>query len=100
MTDFAIKALAAASLSLIAVAPAAAKEIHASVYFGDLDLASAAGAEALNARLLGTVKSVCERPDMRDLKAFASWKACKDAAMSNALEQLASKGTGTFAALD
>ena len=100
MNSFAIKALAAASLSLLAVAPAAAQELQATVSYGDLDISSAAGAEALNARLLGTVKSVCERPDIRDLKAVTAWEACKDAAMSDALEQLSGKGAATVAALD
>ena len=97
MNSFAIKALAAASLSLLAVAPAAAQELQATVSYGDLDISSAAGAEALNARLLGTVKSVCERPDIRDLKAVTAWEACKDAAMSDALEQLSGKGAATVA---
>lgn len=100
MNTLAIKALAAASLTLLAVAPAAAQEVQATVHYGDLDISSAAGAEVLNARLLGTVKSVCERPDIRDLKAVAAWEACKDAAMSSALEQLAGKGAAIIAALD
>ena len=100
MTKLAIKALVAASLSLLAVAPAAAQGVQATVYYGDLDISSAAGAEVLNARLLGTVRSVCERPDIRDLKAVVAWEACKDAAMSSALEQLAGKGAATVAALD
>jgi UrcA family protein len=86
------KALAAASLSLLAVAPAAAQEVQATVHYGDLDITSPAGAAALNARLLGSIRSVCERPDLRDLKAVTAWEACKDAAMSSALEQLAAKG--------
>ena len=85
-------AIAAATLALVAAAPAAAQQVQATVSYGDLDVASAAGAEALNARLLGTIKSVCERPDIRDLKAVTAWEACKDAAMSSALEQLAVKG--------
>lgn len=92
MKAIAIKALAAASLSLLAVAPAAAQEVRATVHFSDLDIASPAGAEVLNARLLGTIESVCERPDMRDLKAMVAWEACKDAAMSSAVEQLAARG--------
>ena len=86
------KALAAVSLSLIAVAPAAAQETQASVHYGDLDLASAAGAKALNARLLETIDTVCERPDIRNLWAVPAYEACKDRAMSSALEQLAAKG--------
>jgi UrcA family protein len=92
MTNFATKALAAASLSLFAVAPAAAEEVRATVHFGDLDVASDAGAQALNARLLGSIKTVCARPDIRDLKAATAWEACKDSAMSSALEQLSAKG--------
>ena len=92
MTSIALKALAAASLAFIAVAPAAAQQVQATVHYGDLDIASPAGAEVLNTRLLGTVKSVCERPDLRDLKSMNAWEACKDAAMSSALEQLAVKG--------
>lgn len=85
-------ALAAASLSLLAVAPAAAEEVQATVYFGDLDVASAAGAATLNARLLGTIDALCERPRVLDLKANVAWNECKDTAMSSALEQLAVKG--------
>ena len=88
MNSFAIKALAAASLSLLAVAPAAAQELQATVSYGDLDISSAAGAEALNARLLGTVKSVCERPDIRDLKGMVAFEACKADALAGAMEQL------------
>jgi len=92
MKTLAIKALAAASLSILAVAPAAAQEVHATVHFGDLDIASPSGAQELNSRLLSSIKSVCERPYIRDLKAVAAWEACKDTAMSSALEQLAVKG--------
>ena len=93
MKTIAIKTLAATSLSLVAVAPAAAQEVRATVHIGDLDVASAAGGEALNARLLGSIDAVCERPDLRNLKAVSAWEQCKDAAMSSALEQLSAKGT-------
>jgi UrcA family protein len=98
MIKLATMALAAASLSLLTVAPAAAQDVQATVHYGDLDISSPAGAEALNTRLLGTVKSVCERPDMRDLKALTAWEACKDAAMLSALEQLSAKGAATVVA--
>ncbi len=89
MKSIAIKALAAVSLAVAATAPAAAQEV--AVYFGDLDITTAAGAEALNARMLNAVDTVCERPEVRDIKANLAWNACKDAAMSSALEQLAVK---------
>ena len=85
-------AFADASLSLLAVAPAAAEEVQATVFFGDLDLTTAAGAETLNARLLGTIDALCERPRVIDIKANVAWNECKDTAMSSALEQLAIKG--------
>jgi UrcA family protein len=86
-------ALAAASLSLLAAAPAAAQESRVIVTYADLDLASPAGSEALFSRLVGGVRAVCERPDsIRDLKAVAAWEDCKDRAMSSALDQLAVKG--------
>jgi len=92
MNTLALKALAAASLSLLAVAPAAAQEVRTTVYFGDLDIASYAGAETLNLRLLGAIDAVCERPSVRDLKGNVAFNECRDAAMSSALEQLATKG--------
>lgn len=85
-------ALAAASLSLLAVAPAAAQDARGTVFFGDLDTASYAGAQTLNARLLGAIDAVCERPYLRDLKGNVAFNECKDAAMSSALEQLTALG--------
>jgi UrcA family protein len=87
MKAIAVKALAAASLSLLGTAPVAAQEV--SVYFGDLDISTAAGAETLNVRLLSAIDTICERPFIRDLKRMAAWSECKDSAMSSALEQLA-----------
>jgi UrcA family protein len=92
MKTIAIKALAAASLSLLAVAPAAAEEVSTTIHYGDLDIATAAGAQALNTRLLAGIDTVCAKPDSRDLKVIKSWADCKDAAMSSALEQLAAQG--------
>jgi UrcA family protein len=86
------KVLAATSLLLLAAAPAAAQEVRATVYFGDLDIASYADAVTLNVRLLGAIDAVCERPSLRDLKGGAAFNACRDAAMSSALEQLAVTG--------
>ena len=65
MTKFAINAVLAASLSLLVVAPAAAEEFTTQVTYGDLDLASPAGAKVLAQR----VDAACARPDIRDLTA-------------------------------
>jgi UrcA family protein len=85
-------ALAAASLALLSAAPSAAQEVKTTVHFGDLDIASYAGAETLNVRLLGAIEAVCERPSVRDLKGNVAFNECRDAAMSSALEQLAAAG--------
>ena len=96
MNTFAIKALAAASLSLLAIAPAAAQEVRVAVPYGDLDIASPAGAAELATRLQTGIEVACARPDTRELKAMAAWTTCKDTAMAGAVEQLARQG----AALD
>ena len=88
MTKFALSAFAAASVSLLAVAPAAAEDFTVQVPYSDLDLASASGAKVLAQR----VDAACQRPDIRDLKAVSVWQACKDAARNSAMEQLNSKG--------
>ena len=88
MTKFAIHAVLGASLSLLAVAPASAEEFTTQVTYGDLDLASSAGAKVLAQR----VDAACDRPDIRDLSAVSAWQQCKDAARNSAMEQLNSKG--------
>jgi UrcA family protein len=88
MTKLAIHAALAASLSLFAVAPAAAEEFSVQVPYSDLDLASPTGAKVLAQR----VDAACERPDIRDLTAVAAWNQCKDTARTSAMEQLNSKG--------
>jgi UrcA family protein len=88
MTKFAIHAVLGASLSLLAVAPAAAEEFTTQVTYGDLDLASSAGAKVFAQR----VDAACDRPDIRDLSAVSAWQQCKDAARNSAMEQLNSKG--------
>ena len=92
MNKLAIKALAAASLSLLAIAPAAAQEVRVAIHYGDLDITSAAGAEQLNARLETGIKTACGRPEVRDFKSVTAWTECRDAAMSSAFEQLAQQG--------
>ena len=88
MTKFAINAALAASLSLLAVAPAAAEEFAVQIPYGHLDLASPTGAKVLAQR----VDAACERPDIRDLKAVSDWQACRESVRNSAMEQLNSKG--------
>lgn len=88
MTKFAINTALAASLSLLAVSPAAARNVTIAVPYSDLDLASPAGAKVLAQR----VEAACERPDIRDLGAVSAWQECKDAARTSAMEQLNGMG--------
>jgi UrcA family protein len=92
MNTIALKALAAASLSLLAVAPAAAQEVRVTVHHGDLDIATPAGAAILAERLEVGAKAACGRIDPRDMKAGAALSSCREAAMQNAVEQATAKG--------
>lgn len=92
MTKLAIASAVAVALSSIAAAPAAAQESRISISYSDLDLSTQAGAQALGERLEAGARAVCERPDIRDLKAMVAWEQCKDAAMTSANEQLARQG--------
>jgi UrcA family protein len=88
MIKFALGAVLAASASVLAVAPAAAEEFTVQVPYSDLKVDTAVGAETLAQR----VSSICQRPDIRDLKAVTAWQQCKDTALNSAMEQLNSKG--------
>ena|SRR5687768_13675554 len=92
MTKLAFASAVAVALSSITIAPAAAQDSQVVVTYGDLNLATTAGVQTLDARLEASVKAVCGRPDIRDLKSNAAWEQCKDAAMNSAHEQLAQQG--------
>jgi UrcA family protein len=83
-----IAAALAASLSLVATAPASAEAFSIQVPYADLDLATPAGAKVLAQR----VTAACERPDLRDISAVSTWLQCKDEVRNSAMEQLNSKG--------
>lgn len=87
MKNFAIVAALAAATAV----PAAAQDT-VEIYFGDLDVASPAGTATLSARLQAGADAACERPDNRNLKGMLAWKECKNAVVTSAVEQLASKG--------
>jgi UrcA family protein len=99
--NLALQTLAAVSLSVLAVAPAAAQQV--SISYADLDVATPDGAAALAARVRAGADQVCGKPESRDMKVLAAWQACKDGAVEAATADLARKGapveTATFAAL-
>jgi UrcA family protein len=96
MKKLSIAAAIAVTMSSFAAAPAVAQET-VSVHYGDLDLSTTAGAQALGQRLEASVKAVCDRPDIRDLKSMLAYEQCKDAAMNSANEQLARQGAPAVA---
>lgn len=89
-----VTVLAALAMSGVAV-PAAAETAAApiesfsvSVGFGDLDVATPAGAAALDKRIEAAASEVCQKPDIRQLKLMAAWEECKSSAKAGALEQI------------
>ena len=95
MRNSIVTVLAALAAAAVAV-PASAETLPvviedapvAVVTYGDLNLTTPEGAAALDARIGRAVDRVCERPDLRSLKAGAAWKACQAEARDNAMEQL------------
>jgi UrcA family protein len=92
MNRIAIIAAAAVSASLMTAAPAAAQEHAITVYYGDLDTTSKAGAKVLGERVKTSVDRACQRPDTRDIKGNLAWQECRDAAYAEVAEQLARQG--------
>ena len=88
-TSTAIAALAAAVIAGTAHVggPAAAS---LTVSYGDLNLASEQGANALYARVTAAARQVCgaEGLDIRDLQAYAAARACESQAISRAVHDV------------
>jgi UrcA family protein len=78
----------AALTALGAVPASAAGEVTVSVAYADLNLTAPAGNAALQRRIEAAVKEVCDKPDMRNLKAMTAWEECKANARLGALDQL------------
>jgi len=78
-----------ATLSVLGAVPAAADdEVTVIVDYADLDLTAPAGSAALDRRIDAALDKVCDRPDLRNLKAMTAWEECKAAARIDALDQL------------
>lgn len=95
MTKLNLAAIIAVSLSTFAAAPAAAEQV--TISYGDLNVATEAGAQVLAQRFDAGVDTACARPDIRDVKANADFAACKDAAASSVAQQLNQVGALTGA---
>ena len=92
MNKLAIASAVAVALSSIAAAPVAAQDTQVAIHYGDLDLGTTAGSQALGERFEVGLKTVCARPDIRELKSMVAWEQCKDAAVASAAEQLTRQG--------
>ena len=87
---------AAAALATLSVSPAHAQGVKVAVSYGDLDITSAAGAEALAGRIETNVGAACGRGvDLRNLKAVS---LCKEAMISDAVTKLNGRGATQAAA--
>ena len=84
-----VTVLAAALIGGFATPAFAADEtVSVVVPYGDLDVADPAGADTLTQRIDAAAEKVCDRPDMRDLKAMVAFEECKADALAGAMEQL------------
>ena len=90
MRNAIVTVLAAAALAGGFATPALAADETVSVVvpYADLDVANPAGADVLTQRIGSAVEKVCNRPDIRDLKAMVAWEECKADALAGAMEQL------------
>jgi UrcA family protein len=89
MRKFVVSALASLALAGIAPVAAATGDVTLQVKYSDLNLASAEGIEALEARIETAVKAVCAKPEiMRELKSMQAWESCKADATAKAMAQL------------
>ena len=89
---FITHSLLAATLSALAVVPAAAEPVQVTVNYGDLNLNSSAGADKLAQRIETQVQSACERPDIREMRAMQNYTSCLASAQSVTAETLARIG--------
>jgi UrcA family protein len=87
-TLLAIAAVAAATLMTgIAVSPAVAHDAAIAVPYGDLNLASPAGRDRLDRRVLRAATLLCGEYQPLDLRLSALSRACRDEAVAGARRQ-------------
>ena len=81
-------ALAAASAAAIAT-PAAAQADSVTIGYGDLNLASRAGRNALDQRVDGAARQLCGDVSPLELKRIALGRTCRAGVLADARAQLA-----------
>ncbi len=86
-----MKIILAAALALATIAAPAAfaqSAPTAKVFFGDLNLDTAAGQSTLNSRIAHAARNVCRSTEGRDLASRSAWQACFFNAMTGAMGQV------------
>ncbi len=78
----------ASSLGIANAAPPADNVRSAVVSYGDLNIRSAEGAQALYRRIAAAARQVCPLPDPRDLVRAGSVHACREAAIARAVRDI------------
>jgi UrcA family protein len=95
--DYAHAALLALTVCLMGTAavtkaatPASAPARSMTVAYGDLNLNSTQGTNALYARIVSAAREVCgaDKVDIRNLGAFASERSCESGAVTQAVQAL------------
>lgn len=87
---FATAGAATTNTAAAAVTAPAADALSVTVRYGDLDLASAAGARALYRRLVVAARQVCPDNGSRDLAILRFEETCRNQAIVNAARQIPS----------
>jgi len=92
-----MKSLAAlaAAFGLFAAGSAAAGD--ARVAYGDLDLTTASGVAAFNARLDAAARRVCRNPEVTGSRIHSTVGSCRAEARGQALEQLSARVRADYA---
>ena len=90
---FAAVAVSATVLSatVLSVAPASAQDIQV-VAYDDLNLASVDGTAQLENRIERAIRSVCERPDLRNVQAAKFYHDCTTDARAQVQAELERNG--------
>ncbi len=84
-------ALVAAGIALASSAAIAAPQTvtrEVVVNYADLNLESAAGIEALYARLRAAARNVCGSADRADIRATSDMKECRESAIAAAVDKI------------
>ena len=82
-------AFAASTVSMTALAGSSTDAVPtAAVRYGDLDLSTEQGANALYRRIVNAARQVCDNPGSRDLQRFVASEKCQAKAIEQAVSDV------------